>query len=150
MKRVSAVTEAAFVERRRRDWNELESLVWRTTREGWKKIDPEHIARVSPLYRDLCADLSWAQAARYAAPLVDYLGGLTAAAHTMLYGPFARRRRARARLGDLLGAFPRAVRAHWRAMLLAALLFFVPLGAGLTIRRAAARRRERGLMRRYL
>jgi uncharacterized membrane protein SpoIIM required for sporulation len=131
MKKVSALSEAAFVQRRQGDWNELESLVWRTGREGLKKLPSEQIARVSPLYRDLCADLSWAQAARYTAPLVDYLGGLTGAAHTMLYGPFAHRRRARARIGDAFGAFPRAVRAHWRAMLLAAFLFFVPLVAGL-------------------
>src|SRR5262249_54025297 len=106
-------------------------LVWRTGREGLKKLSPQEIARVAPLYRDLCADLSWAQAARYTAALTDYLGGLTAAAHTLLYGPFARRRRTRARLADALGAFPRAVRAHRRAMLLAALLFFLPLAGGM-------------------
>jgi uncharacterized membrane protein SpoIIM required for sporulation len=131
MKKVSAVSEAAFVQRRQRDWNELESLVWRTGREGLKKLPPDQIVRVSPLYRDLCADLSWAQAARYTAPLVDYLGGLIAATHTLIYGPFARMRRARASIGDVLGAFPRAVRAHWRAMLLAAFLFFVPLACGM-------------------
>jgi uncharacterized membrane protein SpoIIM required for sporulation len=130
MKKVSAVTEAAFVHRRQKDWNELESLVWRTGREGLKKLPADQIARVSPLYRDLCADLSWAQAARYTAPLVDYLGGLTAAAHTLLYGPFARTRRARTSIWDTLGAFPRAVRAHWRAVLLATFLFFVPFAAG--------------------
>src|SRR5262249_45274252 len=69
VKRVSAVTEAAFAERRQKDWNQLEALLWRTGREGLKKLAPEEIARISPLYRDVCADLSWAQAARYTAPM---------------------------------------------------------------------------------
>jgi uncharacterized membrane protein SpoIIM required for sporulation len=132
---VSAITEAAFVERRQRDWSELEGLLGKSgplPGRGLTKLAPEQIGRVSPLYRDLCGDLSRAQAARYSAPLVEYLQGLTAAAHTVLYGPFAHAKRSRARtaLVATLGAFPRAVRAHKRAMLLAALLFFVPFGAG--------------------
>ena len=126
----SAVTEAAFVERRQRDWNELEGLVWRTTREGLRRLPPGDVGHISPLYRDLCSDLARAEAARYSAPLVEYLQGLTARAHTLLYGPFARVKRARTRLWRVVGAFPRAVRAHRGAMLLAALLFFVPFACG--------------------
>ncbi len=127
----SAVTEAAFVERRQRDWTDLEKLVWRGAREGLRKFSPEDVARISPLYRDLCSDLARAQAARYSAPLVEYLQGLTATAHTLLYGPFARVKRARASLVHGLGAFPRAVRARKWPILLAAALFFVPFACGI-------------------
>ena len=127
----SAITEAAFVERRQRDWSDLEKLVWKGTREGLRRLAMEDVARISPLYRDLCSDLARAQAARYSAPLVEYLQGLTATSHTMLYGPFARAKRARASLVAWLGAFPRTLRARKWPVLLAAALFFVPFACGL-------------------
>lgn len=95
------------------------------------------MTRLPPIYRSVCADLAAAEAARYSAPLVEYLRGLTAAAHGVLYGPHAQRRSAEDRLQRAwLVAFPRAVRAHGRAMLLATALFFVPLaiGAALTLK----------------
>ena len=148
----SAVTEAAFAARRQRDWDELDALTLRVTRRGLRALAPEEVARLSPLYRDVCGDLARAQAARYSGPLVDYLQGLTAASHTVLYGA-----RARARAGDrgaagearsassaaspsrrrdrglrrAAAAFPRAVRAHGKAMALAAALFFIPFALGL-------------------
>jgi uncharacterized membrane protein SpoIIM required for sporulation len=82
----------------------------------------------------VCADLAQAQTARYSAALVEYLLGLTASAHSVVYGPHAGSRLRegnREQLASLrhawLVAFPRAVRAHRRAMLLATALFFVPL-----------------------
>ena len=146
----SAVTEAAFAARRQRDWDELDALTLRVARRGLGALAPEEVARLSPLYRDVCGDLARAQAARYSGPLVDYLQGLTAASHTVLYG-------ARARAGDrdaggkdwsassgasraarrdrglrrAAAAFPRAVRAHGKAMALAAALFFIPFALGL-------------------
>ncbi len=126
----SAVTEVAFVERRQRDWTDLEKLAWRGTREGLRRLAPDDIVRISPLYRNLCSDLARAQAARYSAPLVEYLQGLTAISHTLLYGPFARAKRARVSLASWLYAFPRTVRARKWPMLLAAALFFVPFACG--------------------
>jgi uncharacterized membrane protein SpoIIM required for sporulation len=131
---VSALTERAFSARRQRDWDQLDSLVRTVQARGMKRLDPEQIGQLSPLYRDVCADLSRAEAARYSAPLIDYLQGLTAAAHAVLYG-HARGRWALAGGGSSLRvaveAFPRAVRRHKRAMLIAFLLFFVPFFAGL-------------------
>ena len=65
-----------------------------------------------------------AEAARYSAPLVDYLWGLTAAAHTVIYGPHAARERGRDGTARRmwLTLFPRTVRRFWREMLLAAAL----------------------------
>jgi len=132
---VSELTERAFAARRQRDWDQLDALVRTVQHRGLRHLMPEQISHLSPLYRDVCADLSRAQAARYSGPLIDYLQGLTAAAHTVLYGhgrgrwvlPGARG----SALRVALEAFPRAVRRHWLAMLIAFLLFFVPFFAGL-------------------
>ena len=131
----SALTERAFAERRRADWEALDALDRKATMKGIAKLDAGEIASLPPLYRNVCADLAAAQAARYSAPLVDYLRGLTAQTHTIFYGPHARRgalRDASAR-ATWLHAFPRAVRARWRAMLLSSALFFVPLAIGLVL-----------------
>jgi uncharacterized membrane protein SpoIIM required for sporulation len=146
----SRLTEKAFADRRRRDWEALDALTMKAQRKGVKKLTSEDVVSYAPLYRSICADLAAAQAARYSAPLVDYLRGLTAAGHTVIYGPHARIRERGARDDEgvtpgtaraamrraWLVAFPRAVRRRKRAMLLAAALFFVPfaIGAVLTLR----------------
>jgi uncharacterized membrane protein SpoIIM required for sporulation len=121
----SHVNEAAFTARRSQDWNELDILV-RRAQDGLNKLRFDDVARLSPLYRDLCADLAAAQAARYSAPLIDSLQSLTAAAHTVVYGVNAKSSATRVRLRDVVTAFPRAVRRHRLAMSIAFLLFFVP------------------------
>ena len=132
---VSELTERAFAARRQRDWDQLDALVRTVQHRGLRHLTPDQIAQLSPLYRDVCADLSRAQAARYSGPLIDYLQGLTAAAHTVLYaygrGRWALPGTRGPALRVALEAFPRAVRRHWVAMLIAFLLFFVPFFAGL-------------------
>jgi uncharacterized membrane protein SpoIIM required for sporulation len=135
----STLTEKAFADRRRLDWEDLDALTLAIQQGGIAKLAAKDVVRLSPLYRSVCADLAAAQAARYSAPLIDYLLGLTAAAHTVVYGPHASSREDGLRSGlrrAWLVAFPRAVRRRWRAMLLATALFFVPfaLGAALTLR----------------
>lgn len=135
----SALTEKAFADRRRTSWDELDAVTRSSSRLGNKTLAPGDVSALPSLYRDVCADLAAAQAARYSAPLVAYLRSLTAAAHTILYGPHARARGEGegVRLRHAwLAAFPRAVRKRWRSMLLATALFFVPLaiGAFLTLR----------------
>jgi uncharacterized membrane protein SpoIIM required for sporulation len=130
----SALTEGAFAARRQVEWDRLDALV-RQAHRGLRTLSPAQIAQLSPLYRDVCADLSRAEAARYSAPLVDYLQGLTAAAHSVMYGGHARQRffgaeAGRARVRVALEAFPRAVRRHRGAMLLSSLLFFGPFVVG--------------------
>jgi len=133
MEIASAPTEAAFVGRRRLDWERLDALVRTTQRRGLGALTPEQVSQFSPLYRDACADLAHSRAVRYGAPLVDYLQGLAVAAHTVLYSSRTRRRsRAAGSWARFaLEAFPRAVRRHRVAMGIAFLLFFVPLVAGL-------------------
>ncbi len=130
----SVVTEVAFTERRRRDWERLDTLARRGQGRGLGRLTGDEIAGLSPLYLDLCADLSRAQAARYSAQLVDYLQGLTAATHSVLYGSQAKSRffaGGRVTWQAVLEAFPRAVRRHRTAMVVSFLLFFVPMFGGL-------------------
>jgi uncharacterized membrane protein SpoIIM required for sporulation len=134
----SALTEKAFAERRRASWDELDDVTRKSSRLGVKTLQPADVATLPSLYRDACADLAAAEAARYSAPLVAYLRGLTAAAHTVVYGRVVPSR-ARDNDGELrlkhtwLVAFPRAVRKRWRSMLVATALFFVPLAIGLVL-----------------
>lgn len=126
----SALSEQAFTERRAPDWEELEGLARRAGRRA-RSLSADEVARLSPLYRDVCADLAYAKSAHYSAPLADYLRQLTASAHAALYGRARRSRSAVARAW--LSAFPRAVRAHRVAMGLSAALFFGPLALGLVL-----------------
>ena len=124
----SHVTETAFVARRHKHWAELELLARRAADNSLLSLEVHEVTRISPLYRDICADLARAQAARYSAPLVDYLHALTSSAHSVLYALPPRPRFTFSLHGkkSVFLAFPRAVRAHWRPMLLAVILFFGP------------------------
>jgi uncharacterized membrane protein SpoIIM required for sporulation len=127
---ISTVTESAFAERRQADWNRLDELTHHVSERGISALDPHQLVDLAPLYRNACADLSRARAARYSAPLIDYLQGLTAAAHAVVYGAYARQGGAGlrgARLRRAIEAFPRAVRSRWKPITLAAVLFFGPL-----------------------
>ncbi|HEY2517844.1 MAG TPA: stage II sporulation protein M [Polyangiaceae bacterium] len=129
----TAVAEHLFVSHRQRDWDGLDALVRRATQQGMKALAPDEVGRISPLYRDVCADLARAQAAHYGAPLLDYLHGLTASAHTLLYAAQTRAHEggAQARARTWIEAFPRVFRAHGKAMALGFALFFLPFFAGL-------------------
>ncbi len=136
MSLASSVTEKAFAERRREDWDELDALCQKATLKRLKKLHATEITKLPPLYRSVCADLAAAEVARYSAPLVEHLRGLTATAHGVLYGPHARAREDGGRLSfgrAWTTAFPRAVRRHWRSMALAAGLFFVPFALGVVL-----------------
>lgn len=130
---ISTVTESAFASRRQAEWARLEQLSHRVALKGLRALVPPEIVSIAPLYRDACADLAAAQAARYSAPLVEYLQDLTATAHTVLYGAERDRGGVDFRAGGLralLEAFPRAVRTHYPAVLLSAAFFFVPFALG--------------------
>jgi uncharacterized membrane protein SpoIIM required for sporulation len=115
--------EPAFAERRRADWEALDGIVARAQSGRLTKLDPDDVTRLSVLYRDVCADLARAEAARYSASLVEYLQSLTSAAHAVVYGA----RRPTWHVGEVLVAFPRALRARWRALAIASALFFIPM-----------------------
>lgn len=126
---ISTVRESAFVARRQTDWDRLDALSRLVGMRGIGALDSDQLVALAPLYRDACADLSSARATRYSAPLIDYLQSLTGAAHAIVYGGHARERQTGLRASQArraLEAFPRAVRARWKAMALASILFFGP------------------------
>lgn len=106
-------------------WNELEKVIG--VAETERKFDG---ARMATLYRRVCEHLALAQARAYPVHLTQRLEALTQSAHRLIY---RRHDYGLARLGLLvLVDFPQAVRAHRAYLLVAALLFVVPLlAAGL-------------------
>jgi uncharacterized membrane protein SpoIIM required for sporulation len=82
-------------------------------------------ARLAVLYRAACEHLALARSRAYPAHLTGRLEALTQRAHQLIY---RRTDYGAARLAQLfLLDFPQAVRAHWRYVLVAGLVFGLPL-----------------------
>lgn len=129
-------TEGAFVAERKPAWDKLDGIVLDVQRRGVRKLAPGDVAALPALYLEVCADLSRAQAAIYGEALVDYLQGLTAAAHAILYGSHAKAgwgggALAGRAMAAVFDSFPQAVRRHRGAILVSFLLFFLPMFGGL-------------------
>lgn len=119
------MTPAQFEAAHAARWRELEQLLEqaeeRSARDG-KRWDA---ARLAALYRSSCEQLALAQARAYPAHLVQRLELLTQRAHRLIYRPQGAQL---ARLRALaLVDFPQAVRAHRGYLLVATLLFVLPL-----------------------
>ncbi len=130
----SSLTEAAFTGGRQREWEKLEALLRAVQARGLRRLPAERVSELSPLYRDACADLSRAEGARYGGPLVAYLQGLTAAAHAVLYEGGSKGGAETLRGSPIrvaLELFPRAVRRHRVALLIACMLVVLPDFGGL-------------------
>lgn len=126
-----------FVALHARDWDEFEA--WLDARAGkardlrragaqdmrWRGLRDDAMPAA---YRRLCHQLSLARRRGYSPQVVDRLQTLMQRGHAALYRPAPVRWRAA--LGFLAGGFPRLVRAEWRCMLAALLLFALPM-AGL-------------------
>lgn len=82
-------------------------------------------AEVPARYREVCQHLALARDRQYSGELIERLSRIALAGHQRLYG--ARGSLAAPVARFLLAGFPAAVRAQWRYVLLAALLFFGPL-----------------------
>jgi len=78
-----------------------------------------------PRYRRICQCLALAADRQYSPELVDRLNRLALRGHHALYGN--RRRQSQRVVEFLLAGFPALVRAEWRLVLAASLLFFGPL-----------------------
>jgi uncharacterized membrane protein SpoIIM required for sporulation len=117
------VKQAPFEASRGPEWDAFERFL--DAREGAKAeagFAPEEMPQ---RYRRLCQSLALAADRRYSPDLVDRLNQLALRGHHELY---ANRGRQTQRAVDfLLTAFPRLVRAEWRLVVAAALLFFGPL-----------------------
>ncbi|MGJ7537303.1 MULTISPECIES: stage II sporulation protein M [Variovorax] len=101
-------------------WTELEAVI--RVAETKRKFDG---ARLATLYRRVCEHLALAQARAYPIHLTQRLESLTQSAHRLIYRQhdYGLARFARLALVD----FPEAVRAHRIYLLVATLMFVLPL-----------------------
>ncbi len=113
--------QAAFEARHHAEWQHLEQQL-RLLEQG-RRLDDA--ASFPGACRRLYRQLALAQSRGYADSLVEYLQRLALRAQQQLYRP--RRETLPRLLGFLLGGLPRQVRAAWRSILLASLLFYGPL-----------------------
>jgi uncharacterized membrane protein SpoIIM required for sporulation len=112
--------QAPFEAAHAREWQEFDLFLEN------KKNPPFDAAQMPERYRRICHALALAQDRRYSPDLVDRLNRLALRGHHVLYEN--RRRQSGRAVEFLLGGFPRLVRAEWRVVTAAALLFFGPLG----------------------
>ncbi len=80
------MTQATFVERRSRAWEELDSLLTRAARRGVRALQPDEVERIGRLYRSATSDLAYAGGHGYDERLLLYLNRLVARAHAYVYG----------------------------------------------------------------
>jgi uncharacterized membrane protein SpoIIM required for sporulation len=122
------VRQLHFEEAHAKEWDEFEKFL-----DGPKQ-PPFPAEEMPPRYRRICQSLALAADRQYSPELVDRLNRLALRGHHALYRN--RRRQSQRVLEFLLAGFPALVRAEWRLVLAAALLFFGPLLALIAVLQA--------------
>lgn len=126
------MTPLQFETRQRARWDELEQALaaleqGHKAKKTSRAADPAALdpARLAALYRAACEDLALARSRAYPVHLTTRLEDLTHRAHQVIYrrSDYGLARLKRLALVD----FPQSVRAHWRYMLVAGLVFALPL-----------------------
>lgn len=121
--------QAAFEEHYAGDWRSFEQwLDGNDKQRGKKKYSPTITLadrEIPRAYRHICQLLALARERQYSPDLIDRLNRLALRGHHLLYG--ARGGRAAPLLNFLSAGFPRLVRAEWRLVAAAAVLFAGPL-----------------------
>ncbi|WP_439886210.1 stage II sporulation protein M [Pseudomonas sp. MBLB4123] len=121
--------QSLFESRHQADWQAFAAQLEALERG---KADAAQCTGFAAAYRRLCQQLALAQARGYSNHLVEQLQQLALRGHQQFYrhrSPLGAQL-----LGFLLGGFPRLVRAEWRCVLAASLLFFGSLlGMGLLV-----------------
>jgi uncharacterized membrane protein SpoIIM required for sporulation len=111
--------QSLFESRHQADWQTFAALL-DTLERG--KADSQQCTLFAHDYRRLCQQLALAQARGYSSHLIEQLQQLAMRGHQQFYrhrSPLGAQL-----IGFLLGGFPRLVRAEWRCVLAASLLFF--------------------------
>lgn len=111
---------SGFVTRHKPDWNELEALLAKA-RRSIRRMTPEELTRLDVLYRRTTVHLAQVTSRTTDVHLAQYLNGLTAAAHSVIYLP-ARRSLFAGGVLFVTEGFARAIARSWRYHLVAALL----------------------------
>ena len=120
--------QSLFETRHKAEWERFTLVLERLERGK----DTSQVAEFPKAYRRLCQHLALAQERGYSSFLVDSLQQLVLRGHQQLYRH--RSQLGANLLGFILAGFPRLVRAEWRFVLAAGLLFFGSLiGFGLLV-----------------
>jgi uncharacterized membrane protein SpoIIM required for sporulation len=113
-----------FVALHEREWNSLQSWLSALERQPKRTLRQEQALDFPPSYRRVCHHLALARGRGYSHEITDRLQHLVQQGHRVLYrAPAPRWHRV---AGFLIAGFPRLVRAQWRCMLAAAVLFYLP------------------------
>jgi len=110
--------QSLFESRHKAEWERFTLALERLERGK----DTSQVAEFPKAYRRLCQHLALAQERGYSSFLIDSLQQQVLRGHQQLYRH--RSRLGANLLGFILAGFPRLVRAEWRVVLAAALLFF--------------------------
>jgi uncharacterized membrane protein SpoIIM required for sporulation len=113
-----------FVALHSREWDSLQSWLNALERQPKRTLRQEQALDFPPSYRRLCHHLALARGRGYSHEVTERLQRIVQQGHRVLYRPPAPRWHRVAAF--LVAGFPRLVRAQWRCMLAAALLFYVP------------------------
>ncbi|MFC5437243.1 stage II sporulation protein M [Rhodanobacter umsongensis] len=113
-----------FVALHEREWNSLQSWLSALERQPKRTLRQEQALDFPLSYRRLCHHLALARGRGYSHEVTDRLQRLVQQGHRVLYrAPAPRWHRV---AGFLVAGFPRLVRAQWRCMVAAAVLFYLP------------------------
>lgn len=125
--------EIQFIEKRQAEWQAWDRYLasLRRKERALAREGEIPLAKVPAAFRRLSRDLALARDRQYSAPLIEALHRRVLAAHQMIYGAG---RAGGASLLAFIGAdYPCLVRREWRVVLLATLLFFVPMLLGIAV-----------------
>jgi uncharacterized membrane protein SpoIIM required for sporulation len=126
------VVSTHWLQRRTRYWRRLDELVTRARASGFSALNANELRELGQLYRQVASDLATVREDPGSIRIETHLNLLLARAHNTIYS--ADRSSATGVAAFLREGFPRAVRAHARHILVAALLFGLAaaVGAALT------------------
>ena len=111
------MTQQGFIARRREFWDKVEHVV-----SGGRKETAKNAAWFPEAFRELTQDLNTARAHAFDPSIIERLNNLVLAGNQLLYGQRNWSVRGAARfIGQ---GFPRAVRAQWKGIAAAHLLFY--------------------------
>ena len=113
-----------FEKRYQDDWQRFEQVLSALEGHQRKSLADEQRAEFASLYRRMCHLLSLARQRQYSSHLIDRLNGLVLRGHQQLYQ--RRGHLLQQALGFIVAGFPALVRAQWRYVLAAGLLFYAP------------------------
>jgi uncharacterized membrane protein SpoIIM required for sporulation/uncharacterized RDD family membrane protein YckC len=132
-RRESRLAPSRFAVRKRDRWDAFQRLAERASREGLDSFASEELPDFAARYREVAADLARARTYRADETTLARLERLVAAGHNALYRD--ERGTWRSLANTVLVGFPAAIVEARRYVLIGALAFLLPAGAGFAVMR---------------